>query len=157
MAKISEDVKRFIVQQLACYDTPLQVAEAVKEEFGLQLSRQQCEGYDPTKHAGRALSKKWRVVFDATRVKFKEEVSEIPIAQRAYRLRVLQRISTKAEGMRNMALTLQVLEQAAKEVGDAYVNRRIDPPKVPGAGEGVPEVAEYTLRPDGEVPSAPIL
>lgn len=124
MAKISEDVKRFIVQQLACYDTPLQVVEAVKEEFGLQLSRQQCEGYDPTKYAGRALSKKWRAVFEATRTKFKDEVSDIPIAQRAFRLRALQRIATKAEGMRNLPLTLQVLEQAAKEVGDTYVNRQ---------------------------------
>lgn len=124
MGKISEDVKRFIVQSLACYDTPLQVVEAVKDEFGLQLSRQQCESYDPTKYAGRALSKKWRVVFESTRAKFKEEVSDIPIAQRAYRLRALQRIATKAESMRNMAVAIQVLEQAAKEVGDSYVNRQ---------------------------------
>lgn len=124
MAALSEDVKRFVVQALACYDTPSQVAEAVKEEFGIVVVRQQVATYDPTKHTGKNLSKKWRAVFDATRAKFKDEVSDIPIAQRAFRLRALQRIATKAEGMRNMALTLQVLEQAAKEVGDTYVNRQ---------------------------------
>jgi hypothetical protein len=124
MAALSDDVKRFVVQALACYDTPSQVAEAVKEEFGIVVVRQQVATYDPTKHTGRNLSPKWRAVFEATRAKFKEEVSDIPIAQRAFRLRALQRIATKAEGMRNMALTLQVLEQAAKEVGDAYVNRQ---------------------------------
>tara|TARA_R100000353_G_C6395091_1_gene165941 strand:+ start:150 stop:323 length:174 start_codon:yes stop_codon:yes gene_type:complete len=34
MAKLSEAENRFIVQALACYDTPTQVVEAVKEEFG---------------------------------------------------------------------------------------------------------------------------
>lgn len=34
MAKLSEAEKRFIVQALACYDTPTQVVGAVKEEFG---------------------------------------------------------------------------------------------------------------------------
>lgn len=124
MAALPDDVKRFVVQALACFDTPTQVADAVKEEFGLSIQRQQVATYDPTKHAGKNLSKKWRAVFDATREKFKDDVSEIPIAQRSYRLRVLQRIATKAEGMKNMALAIQVLEQAAKEVGDTYVNRQ---------------------------------
>ncbi|MNC75312.1 hypothetical protein D3C75_1268220 [compost metagenome] len=33
-------------------------------------------------------------------------------------------MAEKAESMKNMALTAQLLEQAAKEVGDVYVNRR---------------------------------
>lgn len=123
MAKLNEAMQRFIVQALACYDTPTQVAEAVKEEFGIEVSRQQAASYDPTKVTSKALAKKWRVMFEDTRKRFREESAEIPIAQRAYRLRALERIAAKAERMRNLPLTLQVLEQAAKEVGDAYVNR----------------------------------
>ena len=48
----------------------------------------------------------------------------IPIANKAYRLRVLQRMSTTAEGMKNLGMTAQLLEQAAKEVGDAYSNKQ---------------------------------
>lgn len=124
MASFRDDVKRFIVQALACHDTPQQVSEAVKEEFGLTVPRQQVALYDPTKHAGRNLSQKWRAVFEATRANFEVETGKIPIAQRAYRLRKMGQIAVKAEQMRNLPLALQILEQAAKETGDAYVNRR---------------------------------
>lgn len=124
MAALSNEVKAFIVQALACFDTPAQVAASVREEFGIEVSRQQCESHDPTKSAGRDLAKRWRTLFDDTRKRFREETSEIPIANRAFRLRALGRMAEKAESMKNMALTAQLLEQAAKEVGDVYVNRQ---------------------------------
>ncbi|WP_426269155.1 DUF2280 domain-containing protein [Dyella kyungheensis] len=123
MANLNNEVKAFIVQALACFDTPSQVATAVKEEFGLTVSRQQCESHDPNKRAGRELAKRWKVMFEDTRKRFREETAEIPIANRAYRLRALGRLAEKAEGMRNLPLTAQLLEQAAKEAGDMYVNR----------------------------------
>ena len=65
----------------------------------------------------------FQTLFHDTRKRFREETAEIPIANRAYRLRALGRMAEKAESMKNMALTAQLLEQAAKEVGDVYVNR----------------------------------
>lgn len=124
MAALKNEVKAFIVQGLACYDTPSEVASAVKEEFDLIVSKQQCELYDPTKYAGRDLSKRWRVLFDDTRARFRVEVAEIPIATRAFRLRQLSKNLAIAGKSRNLLMSNQVLEQAAKEVGDAYVNRR---------------------------------
>lgn len=156
MATLNDTVKQFIVQALACYDTPQQVSDAVKEEFGLDVPRSQVALYDYTKHAGRNLSKKWRAIFDATRENFKAQTAEIPIAQRAYRLRKMAQIATKAEQMRNLSLVLQILEQAAKEVGDVYVNRRLDQPKTPASEASVP-AAEYTLSSDEDVPDNPIL
>lgn len=157
MAALSEDVKRFIVQALACYDTPMQVSDAVKDEFGLIVPRQQIELYDPTKHAGRALSKKWRALFETTREEWRKGATEVPIANRVFRLRVLDRLATKAERMKNAGLTLQILEQAAKEVGDVYVNRRHER-AVPGGNESPPAPGpEYTLSPDEPVPAKPIL
>lgn len=124
MAALSAEVKQFIVQALACFDRPSQVAEAVKNEFGLEISRQQVETHDPTKVAGKTLANKWVVIFNDTRKKFREDVSDIPIANRSYRLRTLGRLAEKAETMRNISLTAQLLEQAAKEVGDVYINRQ---------------------------------
>ncbi|WP_404939002.1 DUF2280 domain-containing protein [Pseudomonas sp. JDS08PS003] len=123
MAALNNEVKSFIVQALACFDTPSQVATAVREEFGLELTRQQCEAHDPTKRAGRDLAKKWQTLFHDTRKRFREETADIPIANRAFRLRGLARMAEKAENMRNLALTAQLYEQAAKECGDMYVNR----------------------------------
>ncbi|MGE8302869.1 hypothetical protein D3C76_709000 [compost metagenome] len=124
MAALSNEVKAFIVQALACFDTPTQVAEAVKREFNIDVTRQQVETHDPTKRCSKTLAKRWVTLFEDTRARFREETAEIPIANRAYRLRTLGRLAEKVEGMRNYGLTLQILEQAAKEVGDVYVNRQ---------------------------------
>jgi len=158
MAALKDEVKRFIVQALACFDTPSQVVLAVKETYGLEVTRQQCELYDPTKYAGRDLGAKWRTVFEDTRKRFREDTAEIPIANRAFRLRGLGRMAEKAENMRNLALTAQLYEQAAKEVGDVYVNRRIEPEKPLGShADQQHAVAEYTLEPDENVPATPYL
>ncbi|CUI29711.1 DUF2280 domain-containing protein [Achromobacter xylosoxidans] len=124
MALLSDSAKRFIVQALACYDTPSQVAEAVKDEFGLDVPRMQVAQYDPTKVAGKNLAKKWRDLFEATRKRFREEVAEIPIADQAYRLRQLGKIYERHVSRGNVIGAAGVLEQAAKEVGGAFTNRR---------------------------------
>ncbi|SDB88791.1 hypothetical protein SAMN05421733_103248 [Acinetobacter boissieri] len=90
MATLKEPIKIFIVQSLACMETPQQVADAVKQEFGLELDRRQCASYDPTKHAGRNLSKKLKILFDETRRDFQDNILDIPIANKAFRLRELQ-------------------------------------------------------------------
>ena len=123
MDTLKGEVKAFIVQSLACFDTPSQVVELVKKEFGLSITRQQVESHDPTKANGRGLAQKWVDMFNATRERFQNEISDIPIANKAYRLRVLDRMATRAEGMKNLALTAEIIEQAAKECGDAYTNK----------------------------------
>jgi hypothetical protein len=123
MPALTEPMKLFIVQALACYDTPTQVAQAVKEEFGLDVTRMQVARYDAPKATAKDLSKKLRDVFAVTREAFLADVSTIPIAQQAFRLRVLQRTLNKVEGQGNVAMVSQILEQAAKESGGAFTNR----------------------------------
>lgn len=124
MAALKPEVKAYIIQMLACYDTPSQVVEAVQKDFGIAITRQQVETHDPTKVSGKTLAKKWVDLFNLTRDRFLNEISDIPIANKAYRLRVLQRMSTTAENMKNIGMTAQLLEQAAKEVGEAYSNKQ---------------------------------
>ncbi len=158
MAALRSEVKAFIVQALACFDSPSQVVEAVKKEFGVEVSRQQCESHDPTKYAGRGLAPKWADLFHECRKRFREETADIPIANRAFRLRGLGRMAEKAETMRNLALTAQLYEQAAKECGDMYVNRKLEPDKPLGSqADQQHAVAEYTLEPDENVPTTPHL
>lgn len=70
------------------------------------------------------MAQKWVELFHETRKRFQTELSDIPIANKAYRLRALDRMMTKAESMRNMALAASLMEQAAKECGDAYTNKQ---------------------------------
>ncbi|HDR2276443.1 TPA: DUF2280 domain-containing protein [Enterobacter ludwigii] len=124
MAALSTEVKAFIVQSLACYETPAKVIELVKENFKVTVTRQQVSAYDPANAMAKSLSQKWVDLFNSTRTRFQTEITDIPIANKAYRLRALDRMMTKAEGMRNMALAATLMEQAAKEVGDAYSNKQ---------------------------------
>ncbi|WP_337047094.1 DUF2280 domain-containing protein [Serratia liquefaciens] len=124
MAALKPDVKAFIIQSLACFDTPSLVVESVQKEFGLKITRQQVESHDPTKVSGKTLAKKWIELFHVTRERFQTEISDIPIANKAYRLRVLDRMATRTESMKNYALAAQIVEQAAKECGDAYTNKQ---------------------------------
>lgn len=126
MAKgtLKDEVKTFIVQSLACFDTPSVVVDAVRKEFGATITRQSVEGYDPTKKAGSKLAEKWRLLFEETRKTFLEDTATIAISHRAVRLRALQRMADKAETQGNMVLAADLLEQAAKEVGDSYTNRQ---------------------------------
>lgn len=123
-SKISAAVRTYIVQSLACFDTPTTVVAAVKKEFGETVSRQMVEAYDPTKRAGEKLGAGWQQLFEETRKAFLEDTSKISISHRAVRLRVLDRMAHKAEEQGNMPLAASLLEQAAKEVGDTFTNRR---------------------------------
>ncbi len=122
--KYSDQVKTYVVQALACFDSPAVVAKAVKAEFDVIISSQAVEAYDPTKRAGQKLSQRFRMLFEETRKTFLEDTASIAISHRAVRLRALQRMADKAENQGNMVLAADLLEQAAKEVGDSYTNRQ---------------------------------
>jgi hypothetical protein len=122
MAALKEPVKIFIVQALACRDTPQEVAELVKQEFKISIDRVQVAAYDPTKVAGKNLSKKFVELFHETREKFDEGLIDIPIAQKFYRMRQYQKHLEK--NARNTVMSLNILKQAAQDLGGQFTNRQ---------------------------------
>ena len=113
MATLKEPVKVFIVQSLACMETPQQVADAVKQEFDIDIDRTQVAAYDPTKRAGKNLSKELRKLFDETRKEFQENILDIPVANKAFRLRELQKMYD--DFGKNKVMKQKVLKQAFQE------------------------------------------
>lgn len=124
MAALNDDQKLFIVQALACFDAPSQVIEAVKQEFGIDVSPQQLQAYNPATKAGARMSQKLKDIFESTRTRFLAEVSDIPVANQAYRLRQLQRMVYESMKRKNIVLAASLLEQAAKESGGMFTNKR---------------------------------
>lgn len=122
--KLTEEVKTFIVQALACFDSPSTVAASVQQEFGQTVTRQSVEGYAPHKRAGANLSAKWRLLFEKTRESFLDDTSKIGISHRSVRLRKLEAQIAVNEQRGNSAMVAQLLKQAAEEMGGAYTNRR---------------------------------
>ncbi len=53
MAVLNQEVKSFIVQALACFDSPSSVAQAMQSAFGVGVSRQQVEAHDPSKRSSK--------------------------------------------------------------------------------------------------------
>ena len=174
MAALKEPVKIFIVQSLACFETPQQVADAVKQRFGIEIERQQCENYDPTKYGGRNLSKKLRDLFERTRKDFKANIEDIPLANKAFHFKELQRMYE--DYSKNKVMKAKVLKQAQGliQIGNAgqtgisekelleiemkrleleKLKREINPP------ETRPPEEDYkiSLNPDEEIPNEPIL
>jgi hypothetical protein len=121
MSRIPEAVKRRIVEHLACYCTHAETTDLIREEFNLELTPRHVRSYDPHtfQFAGRS---EWRDVHAATRKRFLEEISNISIAHRAYRLRQLEQLYLSAKGRGALVIAAGMLEQAAKEVGHVYTN-----------------------------------
>lgn len=148
-------VKRFIVEALACHDGPTLVAKAVKEQFGLEVTKQRVAFYDPTTKAGAALDPALKTIFEERRKRFLTEIDDIPIANQAVRLRALQAQLELYQGRPAAGIVQSLVEAAAKERGGAYTNKRElsgpngEPVKVettirriivdPKAGEGHPD------------------
>ncbi|MGG2098124.1 DUF2280 domain-containing protein [Acinetobacter haemolyticus] len=113
MAALREPVKIFIVQSLACFETPQQVADAVKQEFNIEIGRQQVALYDPTKATGKNLSKKLKALFEKTREEFKSNVFDIPLANKAYRINELQKMY---DSSKNKVIKQNIIKQVKDEM-----------------------------------------
>ena len=118
MPTLTDEMKTFIVKGLACFDTPSEVAESVKAEFGVAVTRHHVHLYDPACVQPPAL--RWRELHAATRRAFLAEIGEIGVAQRTLRLRMLDRMARRAEARNRLALAASLLEHAAKECGGVY-------------------------------------
>ena len=119
------DIHRsFIVQQVACFLSPSETAAAVNEEFGITVSRQAMERYDPNKRAGQRIAQRWKELFALARQAFLEEVqASIPLAHKAVRIKELARAANSFKASKNYLAMARMLEQIAKEVGNVHTNR----------------------------------
>ncbi|ENX60715.1 DUF2280 domain-containing protein [Acinetobacter sp. ANC 5659] len=122
MARLNKRVKLYIVRSLAMFDTPTETAKAVQEEFGITVSKQQCEAYDPTKKTGQDLSEDLKTEFYRVRKEINKNLDSIPIANIFYRLQRLQKLIDHPQYKENPILIPNLLQQAAKEIGGLYTN-----------------------------------
>lgn len=115
----------FIIQQLAVFERPKDVQDALKQKFDIEISLPGVVYYDIS---NPVLPKKLKALFNAARNKFLKDSSKIPIANKSYRLSKLQRMFEAEESesprLQNKKAMRAILEQAAKESGDAFTNRQ---------------------------------
>ncbi|WP_141101349.1 DUF2280 domain-containing protein, partial [Acinetobacter baumannii] len=64
MAALKKEVQLFIVRSLAVFITPTETAELVNPEYGIKVTKPQCEQYDPTNKAGHNPREELRKEFE---------------------------------------------------------------------------------------------
>ncbi|MEO3357263.1 DUF2280 domain-containing protein [Acinetobacter haemolyticus] len=122
MAALKKEVKLFIVRSLAVFNTPTETVELVHQEYGVKVTKQQCEKYDPTKRSGENLSEELRKDFEKTREMFLGKPETIPIANLAVRMQRYENQYQKHS--KNRVAALSILKQAAEDIGGKYTNRQ---------------------------------
>ena len=86
--KLTDEARAFIVVQLACYRTLEAIRQDVKKIFGVEVTQQAINHYDPTTKAKSAA--KWEDLFNSARKQYLEDVQQEPLAYQRHRLRLLQ-------------------------------------------------------------------
>lgn len=124
MARLSHHVKCAIIQGLAGFDTPGQVARMVKVEYGIEVTPQAVEAYDPTKAAGTKLSPVLRQLFSDARQRAVSDLTAIPEAHKAVRVQMLGQAARRALARGNDNAMAVFLKQIAEEVGGTFEGRR---------------------------------
>lgn len=122
--RLTDIHRAFIVQRLARFHTPKEAADALREEYGVSITPQSAEAYDPHKRAGRNIVRKWRTLFEDTRASYLTDFkNHIPEANKAVRVAQLAGMANAARARNNYVLARTLLEQIAKEVGNTFTNR----------------------------------
>lgn len=121
MSRLKKEHKLYIVRSLAVFNTPTEVANAIKVEFGLDLKPQNIEVYDPTKRAGRDLSAELKQEFEETREEYLAKPQNIPIANLTVRLKRME--DQYQRHAKNPVVALNTLKQAAEDAGGKFTNK----------------------------------
>lgn len=125
MAVLTTEQKRFIVQALARFNTPTEVAELVEERFDIETDRTQVAYYDPETKATGTPADRWKQLYHQARKEYVENVAAVPIAHEAVRFRTLQKVVSEALEEGDHDTVLQAVKQAAKEAGGKFTNKKL--------------------------------
>ena len=120
MAALNDKVKAFIIHGFANFLKPHEIIQAVKEEFDIDVSRQQVCFYNPsTENAAKELSKKWIDLFNTYREQAISDTSNLWIAHTPQRLKKYQE---EFEKTKSPKIKLEILKQAAQDAGGIFIN-----------------------------------
>jgi hypothetical protein len=129
---LTEELKTELVVRLARFERAADCMRWLKADHDIDMQIPHIVAYDASKPSFRC-AEKWRVIFDAARDAYLYEVSKVPIAQQGFRLNTLNDMLRDALQAKNRGQALNILEQAAKEVGGLFSNVRVP---IPGQTDG---------------------
>jgi hypothetical protein len=130
--KLTNEEKLYVVRRLAAYDKPVAIARGLTETFGVTISPQAIEHYDPERPAGHDLAPHWREVFREARKAYNADTADIGHMGKPVRMRLRERMAIAAWEEGNYKLANEILNDVAKEAGDAFAGRNRQGQFAPG-------------------------
>lgn len=126
---LTEAQQRWIVCRFACHGRLGEVMAEFEQEFGKPITTTTLRNYDmrnirDAEHAKERGVAKWYPVFKDAQKEYAASIANIPIADATYRLTKIDEMFALAWDRRNFKMAKDLLEQAAKETGGAFSNRR---------------------------------
>ena len=123
--KLKEVHRAFLVREFACFAGPKEAVRLLMEKFGIEITVQGAQHYDPSTNQGLKLAPKWKELFKAVRQAFVDDVvATIPESLKSVRIRRLAEASRQYQEHKNYLAMARMLEQIAKEVGNVHTNIR---------------------------------
>lgn len=144
MASLTQEQKLGIVQRLACYETPSDVRDWLKEEFKIDAPLSQIARYDPFNLAGQSLSPELKAAFAQARQSFNTDRERIAIAQTNWRLKELEGLYREAKKRKAVKLAADLLKQGAMDVGGMF--ERLADKSNDGFVNDLPEALENAVE-----------
>lgn len=123
--KLTDEQKAYVVRRLAEYDKPVAIAQGLKEIFGVTISHQAIEHYDPGRPAGHDLALKWRDVFLEARRAFLERTADIGPARKDVRMRLRERLMMEEWEAGRCKTANEILDSIAKDAGGAFDSKHM--------------------------------
>ena len=144
MARLKKHEKSFIVRSLAQFMEPSQVVEAVKENFKIDVSRQQVEYYDPTKVASADLAQEFIDLFNEARKEYiAQPLHNIIGANDIVQLQILSDLLVSKKG--NVVMSIKLIDQIQKIMKGHY-EKKIE---ITGKDGGPLETVQTTVSKEG--------
>ena len=121
--KLTTAQQEYVVERLAAFCNPGEVVRSVREKFGITLTRQAVEQYDPTRD--RRCPARWTTLFRLRRQAILESKGLHGAVDRAAQSRSRERVALCAiEG-----LAADMLETLARQVGQQHEAPPVAPPR----------------------------
>jgi len=136
--KLTDQQKAYVVRRLAEYDKPVAIAQGLQEIYGIAISHQAVEHYDPERPAGHDLAQQWRDVFWQARRAYIEDIAETGTTRKAVRMRMRERMMLEEWEAGNRKLANDILNSIAKESGNAFASKN-------ATHDGTPLTATITI------------
>ena len=118
--KLTDEQKAYVVRRLAEYDKPVAIAQALQELFGVTISHQAIEHYDPERPAGHDLAKQWRTVFRKARKAFIARTADVGMMYKPVRMKLRERMVMHEWEAGRCKAANEILDSIAKEAGVTF-------------------------------------